>query len=292
MSNLKELRGKIGVVQSTRKVTTAMKLVAGVKFRKAELKVHSSREYASAIFGTLSKINRSSISDDNATLLSGRKNAKSMLVIVFSSDRGLCGNFNHAVLNKSVEFISQEAEKGKMIKVVCVGSKLLEPLNRVFGTVDGVVVEYFDKFYNGDVYENASIMSKHLIRAFHDCELDEVVCIFTKFYSNVKRSVEALQLVPVNYESCKDSSETIFEPSIINVLDYILPLNITVQIYQAALESVASEQCARMTSMDNATRNADELLDELSIRYNRTRQYMITQELMEIISGANAIAKE
>lgn len=287
MASLKELRNKITVIESTRKVTAAMKLVAGVKLRKAEQKTTSSREYSRELNGMLSRLRRDFL-DIESELFNGRKYIESVLLIIFTSDRGLCGNFNYLV-NKEVSGIVNSLHKeGKKIKILCVGSKLLEHFKKLLRPTDSV--EIVEDFYKGnDTYAKSKILADKVISLFKKEIVDEVSVVYTKYYSAMNRKVEIKGIIPLSCEENEDKTVTVFEPNVKKILDKLLPYNIAIQIYQCALESIASEQSSRMTSMDNATRNADSLLSESKVKYNRIRQAQITQELVEIISGAKAV---
>ncbi len=287
MANLKELRNKIGVVQSIRKVTSAMKLVAGVKLRKAEQKAFASREYSSELERILSEL-KNKCADVNNELFTGREQIKTELLIVFSSDRGLCGNFNY-MINKEVQRLLYDLHhEGKRVRLICVGTKLFDIFKRMLNEEDEIIS--VENFYKGDnMFENSRKLASDAIKRFTDKTVDRVSVVYTAYYSAMKHKIEQRSLIPVVGKNCEDKTETIFEPNMDEVLQNALSYNIGIQIYQAALDSVASEQSSRMTSMDNATRNADEMLSGLSVKYNRMRQYGITQELVEVISGAKAI---
>ena len=289
MATLKELRNKIAVIESTRKVTSAMKLVAGVKLRKAEQKTTSSREYSHELNAMLSKLRRDFV-DIESELFNGKKHVETVLLIVFASDRGLCGNFNH-LINKVVAFIVEDLhDKGKKVKIICVGNKLVEHCKKFMKNDDSI--EVIKNFYrNADTYEESKALANKVISYFKDGTVDRVSVVYTKYYSVMSRKVEFRDIIPLSYEENEDKTITVFEPDAKKVLDELLPYNVAIQIYQCALESIASEQSSRMTSMDNATRNADSLLSESKVKYNRIRQTKITQELMEVISGAKAIAE-
>jgi F-type H+-transporting ATPase subunit gamma len=289
MSNLKELRNKIAVVQSTRKVTSAMKLVAGVKLKKAEQKASASREYTVELGNILAKIRREFL-NINCELFFGRDQVHAKMLIVFASDKGLCGNFNY-VINKEVSrIISDIHAENKKVRLICIGAKLFDMLKQKLH--DGDSIEFAENFYkNDELFANSRKLAEKIIDDFTLNDADEASIIYTRCYSAIHREVQVKKIIPLECEPSLDKTETIFEPNAEDVLKSAVPYNIAVQIYQSALESIASEQGSRMTSMDNATRNADELMSHLTIKYNRTRQYNITQELVEVVSGAAAIAK-
>lgn len=290
MASLKELRNKIGVIESTRKVTDAMKLVAGVKLRKSEQKATASREYAAELNSMLAKI-RNKCVDMESELFLGRKRERSVLLVVLASDRGLCGNFNYLISKKALQVADDLHKDGRSVKIVCIGSKIFDVLKKFSATFGKI--EKIENFYrSGDIYENAKRLSERIIKDFVDELVDRVELVYTRYYSALNHKVEVKSIVPLTCEPTNDRTDTIFEPSIEKVLMDLLPFNIAIQIYQAVLESIASEQSSRMTSMDNATRNADKLLSEFKVKYNRTRQAKITSELVEVISGAKAISGE
>ncbi|MDR2646145.1 MAG: ATP synthase F1 subunit gamma [Holosporaceae bacterium] len=289
MANLKELRNKVGVVRSTRKVTMAMKLVAGVKLKKAEQEAAASREYTQELDRILSLIRRELI-DVNYELFSGRDLIRTEMLLVFASDKGLCGNFNYLVSKEVFRMISGIHAENKKVHVVCVGSKLFSLIKQKLLQDDAI--ELVEDFYRSDkLFSNAQKLANKVIADFTANDIDRVSVVRTKYHSATQCKVEAKSIIPLLREPNSDRSETIFEPNIEEVLKTAIPYNIAIQIYQSALESVASEQGARMTSMDSATRNADELLSELTTTYNRIRQYNITQELVEVVSGAAAVAR-
>jgi F-type H+-transporting ATPase subunit gamma len=289
MANLKELSNKIGVVQSTRKVTLAMKLVAGVKLKKAEQKASESREYASELRQILSKINRKLL-DVNCELFTGRDTVQTEMLVVFASDKGLCGNFNYLVSKEVFQSIYRIHAENKKIHVICIGAKLFNIIGQKLSNDDDI--ELIEDFYKSEkLYSNSQKLAEKIVAAFRAHEVDKVSVLYTRCYSVMRCKVEEKSIIPLPYEPDPDKTETIFEPSVEEVLETVVPYNIAVQIYQLALESTASEQGSRMTSMDSATRNADELLSHMTMTYNRARQYNITQELVEVVSGASAIAK-
>ena len=289
MANLKELRNKINVVQSTRKVTSAMKLVAGVKLRRAEQKAFATREYAAELQKIISQIRREFVDEIKSELFNGREHVKTEMLIVFASDRGLCGNFNYLISKEVIKNLKILRAEGQKIHLLCIGEKAYDFCKRIVTSDEKI--EKAKDFYKGDVHANAKIVADKIISEFQMGEIDKVSVIYNRYYSAVRKQIEVKSLIPIVCEPTKDPSVPIFEPNVNEVLNAILPYNVAIQLYQCALESITSEQSSRMTSMDSATRNADEMISDLSIKYNRTRQYNITQELVEVISGANAISK-
>jgi F-type H+-transporting ATPase subunit gamma len=287
MANLKELRNTIGVVQSTRKVTAAMKLVAGVKLKKAEQKASTSREYVSELENLLARVPRECAPVKNCELFWGRDEINTEMLVVFASDKGLCGNFNYLINRETLNIISRIRAKNRKVNILCIGVKAFDFLKH---ELPDESIEFMGDFYkNEKLFENSNKLAEKIIADFHSKKVDGASIVYTKCYSAMRHQVETKPLIPLGCESNFDEMDTIFEPDVKFILDTVLPYNIAIQLYQTALESIASEQGSRMTSMDSATRNADELLSNLTIKYNRTRQYNITQELVEVVSGATAI---
>lgn len=289
MANLKELRIKIGGIRAIRKVTAAMKLVAGVKLRKAEQRALASKPYANELKKILATIKRENLAK-SYELFDGRESVKSEVLIAFASDKGFCGNFNYLLSKKLREIVAERRAAGVKIEILCVGNKLYQMLRHALSEKESL--ELVADFYKGEILENSRNLAARVIEEFRKEAVDRVSLVFTHYYSAMRMTVGEESLIPLKREENNDITETIFEPSADEVLENLLPYNLGIQIYQAALESMASEQSSRMRSMDNATRNADEMLGDLTIRYNRTRQYGITQELTEVVAGAEAIAND
>lgn len=289
MANLKELRIKIGGIRAIRKVTAAMKLVAGVKLRKAEQRALASKPYANELKKILATIKRENLAK-SYELFDGRESVKSEVLIAFASDKGFCGNFNYLLSKKLREIVAERRAAGVKVEILCVGNKLYQMLRHALSEKESL--ELVADFYKGEILANARNLAARVIEEFRKEAVDRVSLVFTHYYSAMRMTVGEESLIPLKREENKDVTETIFEPSADEVLENLLPYNLGIQIYQAALESMASEQSSRMRSMDNATRNADEMLGDLTIRYNRTRQYGITQELTEVVAGASAVAND
>ncbi|MDR1375630.1 MAG: ATP synthase F1 subunit gamma [Holosporaceae bacterium] len=289
MANLKELRDKISVIQSTRKVTAAMKLVAGVKLKKIEHRAEVSREYALELENILLRFRKEPLYWD-CELLCGRKCVATEMLLIFASDRGLCGNFNYLIAKKAALIIAELHRKKKKIRLLCLGNKIATPLKRLLNEDD--TLELVSDFYKDEeLFENSRRLAAKIISNFAAGNTDRISIIYTRYHSIMRRSIEIKNLIPIASESSADNAITIFEPSVGDLLKDLIPHNAAIQIYQSALESIASEYSSRMTSMDNATRNADDMLSNLNLKYNRLRQYGITQELTEVVSGAAAIAE-
>ncbi len=289
MANLKELRIKIGGIKAIRKVTAAMKLVAGVKLRKAEQRALASKPYANELKNILATIKREDL-EKRYDLFDGRETVKTEALIAFASDKGFCGNFNYLLGKKIKEIIADRRKSGINLQILCVGNKLYQLIKHA--PSENTSLELIADFYKGDMFGNAKNLASRVTKEFFEEKIDKVSLVYTNYHSAMRMVVREDSLIPLIQKENHDITTTIFEPSADEVLENLLPYNIGVQIYQATLESMASEQSSRMRSMDNATRNADEMLGDLTVRYNRTRQYGITQELTEVVAGADAIAND
>ncbi len=289
MANLKELRNKISGIQSIRKVTSAMKLVASVKLRKAEQKALESREYAFALNNILCNIHREQL-HKAYDLLDGRERIKTELLVVFASDKGFCGNFNYLLFKEMRDYVSNIHNLGRNVQILCIGRKLVSSLKNIINENDKL--DLISDFYSGEqIFNKSKSLSAEVINRFINKEVDKVSVIYTHFYSSIRMDIKNKDLIPLVNIKNSDNTKMVFEPSESDILEDSLKYNIMIQLYQSALESMASEQSSRMSSMDNATRNADDMLSDLSIRYNRTRQQGITQELVEVVAGANAVSE-
>ncbi len=293
MPNLKELKNRISSVKSTRKITSAMKMVAASKLRRAQDLAESSRVYADSLSFILSSLaGNTKNSSDLPEILTGRENSKISLLIINSSDRGLCGGFNSNLFRNAKNWISDQQEKGKSVKIITVGKKA----SSFYRKTDLDVIANFDDLNSNDKQLQVSEEIKNkIMELFENNEIDEVSILFNKFVSVIAQEPTYQSLIPLSNEEA-DEEETNtsnavfeFEPDKNELLEYLVPRNFLTQIYRSVLESSASEHAARMTSMDNATRNAGDMIDGLTLTYNRTRQAFITKELIEIISGAEAV---
>ena len=293
MPNLKELKNRISSVKSTRKITSAMKMVAASKLRRAQELAESSRVYADSLSFILSSLaGKTSNSSDLPEILTGRENPKNSLLIINSSDRGLCGGFNSNLFRNAKKWISDQQASGKSVKIMTVGKKA----SSFYKRTDLDVIANFDDLNSNERQLQVSEEIKNkIMELFDNNEVDEVSILFNKFVSAIAQEPTYQSLIPLtNNESEENVSETNnavfeFEPDKNELLEYLVPRNFLTQIYRSVLESSASEHAARMTSMDNATRNAGDMIDRLTLTYNRTRQAFITKELIEIISGAEAV---
>ena len=293
MPNLKELKNRISSVKSTRKITSAMKMVAASKLRRAQELAESSRVYADSLSFILSSLaGNTKNSSDLPEILTGRKNSKITLLIINSSDRGLCGGFNSNLFRNAKKWISDQQGLGKSVKIMTVGKKA----SSFYKKTDLDIVASFEDLNSNDRQLQVSEEIKNkIMELFENNEIDEVSILFNKFVSAISQEPTYQSLIPLsNDETSEEESEANnsvfeFEPDKNELLEYLVPRNFLTQIYRSVLESSASEHAARMTSMDNATRNAGDMIDRLTLTYNRTRQAFITKELIEIISGAEAV---
>ncbi len=293
MPNLKELKNRISSVKSTRKITSAMKMVAASKLRRAQELAESSRVYADSLSFILSSLaGNTKNSSDLPEILTGRENSKISLLIINSSDRGLCGGFNSNLFRNAKKWISDQQGLGKSVKIMTVGKKA----SSFYKKTDLDIVASFEDLNSNDRQLQVSEEIKNkIMELFENNEIDEVSILFNKFVSAISQEPTYQSLIPLsNDETSEEESEANnsvfeFEPDKNELLDYLVPRNFLTQIYRSILESSASEHAARMTSMDNATRNAGDMIDRLTLTYNRTRQAFITKELIEIISGAEAV---
>ena len=291
MASLDDLKKRIASVKSTQKITKAMKMVAAAKLRRAQESAERGRPYSEKMNNIILNLS-SGISDkENAPkLLSGSGNDKVHLCVVMTSDRGLCGGFNSNIIKKAKNYFAKLSKEGKDLKIVTVGSKGNDQLKRVYG--DKIIAHISFKESKNANYFDAEKVGKMVMESFEKEEFD-VCTIFYNLFKNVVTQIpQEQQIIPlktseVEENSSEDNYE--FEPDEDEILSNLLPKNISTQIFKAMLENSASEQGSRMSAMDNATRNAGEMVDKLTIEYNRSRQAAITKELIEIISGAESL---
>ena len=293
MPNLKELKNRISSVKSTRKITSAMKMVAASKLRRAQELAESSRVYADSLSFILSSLaGNTKNSSDLPEILTGRENSKISLLIINSSDRGLCGGFNSNLFRNAKKWISDQQGQGKSVKIMTVGKKA----SSFYKKTDLDILASFEDLNSNDRQLQVSEEIKNkIMELFENNEIDEVSILFNKFVSAISQEPTYQSLIPLSNEETSEDEREVnnaifeFEPDKNELLEYLVPRNFLTQIYRSVLESSASEHAARMTSMDNATRNAGDMIDRLTLTYNRTRQAFITKELIEIISGAEAV---
>jgi len=291
MANLKDLKVRINSVKSTQKITSAMKVVSAAKLRKAREMAENAAPYAERmekVLGTLA----SNVTPESAPkLLVGNGNDNVHLLVVVSSDRGLCGGFNTHLIKAVKTKIAELTSKNKEYKIICVGKKGYELLKTDYKK--DVIQKTFDISKKKVIpFEDAGKQANKIIKMFNNNEFDVCTIFYNKFISAISQEVTEQQLIPLHVsedESEKTDSTFEFEPSESQILEELLPKNLGVQVYNAFLENSASEHGARMSAMDNATRNAGEMIKKLTLVYNRTRQAAITTELIEIIAGAEAV---
>ncbi len=291
MASLDDLKKRIASVKSTQKITKAMKMVAAAKLRRAQESAEKGRPYSEKMNNIILNLS-SGISDkENAPkLLSGSGNDKVHLCVVMTSDRGLCGGFNSNIIKKAKNYFAKLVEEGKDLKIITVGSKGNDQLKRAYG--DKIIANISFKESKHANYFDAEKVGKMVIEKFEAEEFDVCTIFYNQFKNVITQIPQAQQIIPLNVENSEeDKSEDSyeFEPDEDEILSNLLPKNISTQIFKAMLENSASEQGSRMSAMDNATRNAGEMVDKLTIEYNRSRQAAITKELIEIISGAESL---
>ncbi len=291
MASLDDLKKRIASVKSTQKITKAMKMVAAAKLRRAQESAEKGRPYSEKMNNVILNLS-SGISDkENAPkLLSGTGNDKVHLCVVMTSDRGLCGGFNSNIIKKAKSYFSQILSEGKELKIITVGSKGNDQLKRIYG--DKIIENISFKESKNANYFDADKVGKLVIDKFESSEFDICIIFYNQFKNVITQIPKAQQIIPLNSEDSEEntSEESYeFEPDEDEILNNLLPKNISTQIFKAMLENSASEQGSRMSAMDNATRNAGEMVDKLTIQYNRSRQAAITKELIEIISGAESL---
>jgi F-type H+-transporting ATPase subunit gamma len=293
MPSLKELRNRIGSVKQTQKITSAMKLVAASKLRRAQEQAEASRPFAERMSEMLANLGASVAGLEGAPpLLAGTGRDQVHLLVVATADRGLCGGFNASIARGARLRIRELRERGQEVKILCIGRKGRDMLRREFGalildTIEGVGRRRLE-------YQEAAAIAERIERMYEAGEFDVCTIVFNRFRSAIAQILTFQQLIPVEPATVdRDATEVTavyeFEPDEQSILAELLPRNLAVQIYRALVENAASEQGARMTAMDNATRNAGEMIEGLTLVYNRTRQAQITKELIEIVSGAEAL---
>ena len=291
MASLDDLKKRIASVKSTQKITKAMKMVAAAKLKRAQDSAEKGRPYSEKMNNIILNLSEGISDKENAPkLLSGTGKDQIHLCVVMTSDRGLCGGFNSNIIKKAKSYFSRLSSEGKELKIITVGSKGNDQLKRVFG--DKIIENISFKNSKNANFFDAEKVSKIIIEKFQKGEFDICTIFFNQFKNVITQIPQAQQIIPLktdidDKEKSEDNYE--FEPDEDEILTNLLPKNISTQIFKAMLENSASEQGARMSAMDNATRNAGEMVDKLTIEYNRSRQAAITKELIEIISGAESL---
>ena len=294
MPSLKDLKTRINSVKSTQKITSAMKMVAAAKLRRAQEAAEQGRPYVDRMRQVMASLAAKSDGVNGPALLVGNGKSDTHLLVVMSADRGLCGGFNGTITRQTRSEVSRLQSEGKKVKLLMVGRKSADALRRELGEL------YLDRLEGiqgtSVSFADADSIGKTIRDGFEAGEFDVCTVIYNKFVSAITQEVTLTQLIPAEVESGEaasaDDASTAnydYEPEEDELLASLLPRNISTQLFNALLESSASELAARMTAMDNATRNAGDLIDRLTLVYNRSRQATITKELIEIISGAEAV---
>jgi F-type H+-transporting ATPase subunit gamma len=294
MPSLKDLRNRISSVKATQKITKAMQMVAAAKLRRAQSAAEAARPYAERMEAVLANL---------ATALQGREGGSPLMVgtgkddmhllVVATAERGLCGAFNSSIVRLARDHAYRLMNDGKQVKILCVGKKGFDQLKRLFASQIIEVIELRGVKQLG--FKDAERIAQKILSLFADGQFDVATLFFSRFRSVISQIPTALQIIPAQIPETAPAQASLggavyeYEPDEADILTDLLPLNIATQILRALLENAASEQGARMSAMDNATRNAGDMIGRLTLRYNRTRQAMITKELIEIISGAEAL---
>ncbi|HEX5279790.1 MAG TPA: F0F1 ATP synthase subunit gamma [Micropepsaceae bacterium] len=292
MPSLKAFRNRIASVRATRKITRAMQMVAASKLKRAQDAAQAARPYAEKMSSVISSLAGAMANNPGAPkLLTGTGADQVQLVIVATADRGLCGGFNTNIVRRARQLIDQLLRDGKEVKIFCIGRKGRDQLRRLYGRHIIETVEFTG--VKRIAFGNAAEIGRKILEIYENGGFDVATIVYSRFRSVVSQEPVAQRLIPAPVESAKKSAAGgtfyDYEPDEAEILAGLLPRNISVQVFRALLENAASEQGARMSAMDSATRNAGEVIDRLTLQYNRTRQAMITKELIEIISGAEAI---
>ena len=296
MPTLKEIKTQINSVGCTKKITSAMKMVAASKLRRSQEKAEAARPYSERLEKMLSSLASSGTSGEGVIqLLTGTGKDERYLVVPVTADRGLCGGFNSSINRDTVKFVASLEAEGKSVNLLTVGKKSRDFFNRIMK--EKIVQSFADLGSSGVDYNIALEISNKIQSMYFDNQFDKCIIVYNKFKSIISQEVTHQQLIPLDIKSSdqqseeqvKDNSIYDYEPDEETILKDLLPKNVSIQIFKVLLESNAGEQGARMAAMDNATRNAGEMIDNLTLIYNRTRQAVITRELIEIISGAESV---
>jgi F-type H+-transporting ATPase subunit gamma len=293
MPSLKDLRNRIASVKATQKITKAMQMVAAAKLRRAQMAAEAARPFAEKMASVLGNLASGiTAGPDTPLLLSGTGSDRVHLLVVCTAERGLCGAFNSSIARLAREHISRLQAEGKTVKIICVGKKGYDILRRQYGSL---ILETIDLRAAKQLgFEHAEAIAQNVIRRYEAGEFDVATLFYSRFRSVIAQIPTAQRIIPAEIAvdaapAAGASAVYEYEPSEAELLATLLPRNLTVQVLRALLENAASEQGARMSAMDNATRNAGEMIKKQTQIYNRSRQAMITKELIEIISGAEAL---
>ena len=290
MPSLKDLRNRIASVKATQKITKAMQMVAAAKLRRAQNAAEAARPYAERMSSVLGNLASGIIvGPETPRLLAGTGSDRVHLLIVCTAERGLCGAFNSSIARLARDHANRLMAEGKTVKIICVGKKGHDILRRQFAQQ---IIELIDlRSVRQLGFEQGDMIAQKVLARFEAGEFDVATLFYSRFRSVIAQIPTAQQIIPAQIETGAGSSDAVYdyEPEEGEILATLLPRNLTVQIFRALLENAASEQGARMSAMDNATRNAGEMIKKQTMTYNRSRQAMITKELIEIISGAEAL---
>jgi len=289
MATLRDIKRRIVGVKNTQKITKAMKMIAAAKLRKAQTKILNARPYTDKIASIISKLPSEDDLSSNPFFV--RRDVKNAAIVVVTADRGLCGSFNQNIIKETERYINEELKTENInYQLFCAGKKG----NDYFRKRDYEIIGSESGIFSSLEYNSALNIYNQIVPKFLEEEIDRVVLIYNSFVSIINQKLETKQLLPVTTESGsedenKDNTNYIYEPSRTYIFKYVIPKHLKAQIWRALLESNAAELSARMTAMDNATTNADEMIKSLNLTYNKERQAAITKEILEIVSGANAL---
>jgi F-type H+-transporting ATPase subunit gamma len=292
MPSLKDLRNRIASVKATQKITKAMQMVAAAKLRRAQAAAEAARPFAERMSQVLGNLAGGlTPGPETPRLLAGTGSAQVHLLVVCTAERGLCGAFNSSIARLARDRANRLMAEGRTVKIICVGKKGYDILRRQFGNR---IIDFVDLRGARQIgFEHADMIAKNVLNRFEAGEFDVATLFYARFRSVISQIPTAQQIVPaeINANGAAVAADTVYdyEPGENEILESLLPRNLTVQIFRALLENAASEQGARMSAMDNATRNAGDMIRRQTLTYNRTRQAQITKELIEIISGAEAL---
>ncbi len=291
MPSLDDLKKRIISVKSTQKITKAMKMVAAAKLKKAQESAEKGRPYSEKLQNIILNLTNSISDPENAPkLLVGTGNDTTHLCVVMTADKGLCGAFNSNICKLAKSYFDDVLKQNKKLKIITVGSKGLDQLKRKYGKFIIEKISFKDK--KNISFSEAEEIGKIILKLFNKNEFDKCILFYNNFKNVITQIPQAHQIIPTEKKKDTETKKNEFyefEPDEDEILDDLLPKNISTQVFKAFLENAASEQGSRMTAMDNATRNAGDLVDKLTINYNRSRQAAITKELIEIISGAESL---
>ena len=292
MPSLKDLKKRISSVKSTQKITKAMKMVATAKLRRAQESAERGRPFSEKMNNIILNLSNSISDKENSSkFLVGTGKDNIHLCVVITADRGLCGGFNTNICRKAKNYFDKILKENKTLKIFTVGSKGHDQLNRIYGKY--IIEKINFKGFKKITYKEAEDVGKVIIRLFNELQFDVCKIFYNKFKNVISQIPQEQQIIPIENQNQKEFKKSDkfyeFEPEENEILNNLLPRNISAQIFKALLENAASEQGSRMTAMDNATRNAGDLVDKLTVTYNRSRQAAITKELIEIISGAESL---